>query len=248
VVGPPPPNLDVGAPNIQYIAFNKQYLCKQKHQFILTNTYEGIFYSINTTCKADRLKHLQYFKLGKWFLQVFKTANIFVNSNISNILAVSLSIDIIARFVSLSSVTVQARNQRPEGGGNPAIALPKFSQTYVFVRYSNKLHHFPPPKISVGCGPVIVDLWNVLISLNLLKLRSAVLRTAVIGKLSLEWPQAHFLWPQAPFPWASAVIFPGGKRRHFAYTFQVADDTMQTDVYKALYPFYTKRNCSILRQ
>jgi len=30
---------------------------------------------------------------------------------------------------------------------------PKFSQTYVFVRYSNKLHHFAPPKISVGCDP-----------------------------------------------------------------------------------------------
>ena len=31
---------------------------------------------------------------------------------------------------------------------------PKFSQTYVFVRYKNKLHHFaPPPKILVGCGP-----------------------------------------------------------------------------------------------
>jgi len=71
----------------------------------------------------------------------------------------------------------------------------------------------------------------------LLKLRSAVLRTAVIGKLSLEWLQAPFLW-------ASAGIFSGGKRRHFAYTFQVSDDAVQTDVYKALYPLYTKRNCS----
>jgi len=33
----------------------------------------------------------------------------------------------------------------------------------------------------------------------------------------------------------------GGQRRHFAYTFQVADDAIQTDVYKALYPFYAKR-------
>jgi len=40
---------------------------------------------------------------------------------------------------------------QPEGG-NRAIAPPKFSQTYVFVRCSNKLHHFPPSKISVGCG------------------------------------------------------------------------------------------------
>jgi len=47
---------------------------------------------------------------------------------------------------------------------------------------------------------------------------------------------------------ASAVIFPGGQRRHFAYTFQFADDAMQTDVYKALYPFFTKRNCFILQQ
>jgi len=45
----------------------------------------------------------------------------------------------------------QARNQR---GSNRAIAPPKFSQTYVFVRCSKKSHHFVPfPKISVGCGP-----------------------------------------------------------------------------------------------
>ena len=46
---------------------------------------------------------------------------------------------------------------QPEEGqsGN---APPKFSQTYVFVRYSNKLHHFapfPPQKTSVGCGPAL---------------------------------------------------------------------------------------------
>jgi len=35
------------------------------------------------------------------------------------------------------------------GGDNRAIA----SQTYVFVRFSNKLYNFAPPKISVGCGP-----------------------------------------------------------------------------------------------
>jgi len=75
----------------------------------------------------------------------------------------------------------------------------------------------------------------------LLKLRSTVLRIAVIGKLSLEWPQAPFLW-------ASAVIFPGGQHRHFAHTFQVVDDAMQTDVYRALYPFFTKTNCSIVQQ
>jgi len=76
-------------------------------------------------------------------------------------------------------------------------------------------------------------------SLSLLKLRSAVLRTAVIGKLSLEWPQAPFLW-------AFAEIFP--KEGNVEILLQVADDTMQTDVHKALYPFYTKMNCSILRQ
>jgi len=57
-----------------------------------------------------------------------------------------------------------------------------------------------------------------------LKLCSAVLRTAVIGKLSSEWPQA-------PFILASAEIFPGGQRRHFAYNFQVADNAMLTDVH-----------------
>jgi len=49
----------------------------------------------------------------------------------------------------------QTRNQRR---GNRAIALPKFLQTYIFVRRSNKLHHFAPlPEISVGCGPVVVS-------------------------------------------------------------------------------------------
>jgi len=52
----------------------------------------------------------------------------------------------------------------------------------------------------------------------------------------------------SPFPLASAEIFPVGKRRYFAYTFQVANDAMQKDISKALYPLYVKRNCSILRQ
>jgi len=41
--------------------------------------------------------------------------------------------------------STQARNQR---GGNRAISPRKFSQTYVFVRYSNKLHYSPPENIS----------------------------------------------------------------------------------------------------
>jgi len=74
-----------------------------------------------------------------------------------------------------------------------------------------------------------------LISLNLLKLRSAV-----IGELWLEWPKA-------PFPWAYTEIFPGVAMSKFCF-FQVADDAMKTDIHKALYPFYAKRNCRILRQ
>jgi len=42
-------------------------------------------------------------------------------------------------------------------------------------------------------------------------------------------------------PRASAEIFPGGQRRHFAYLFQVADVAMQIDVHKTLYPFYTTK-------
>ena len=39
--------------------------------------------------------------------------------------------------------------------------------------------------------------------------------------------------------WASAEIFPGWRqRRNFAYSLQVADDAMQMDVHKTLYPFY----------
>ena len=44
----------------------------------------------------------------------------------------------------------------------------------------------------VSLSSVKADLWNVLINFNLLKLRSILLRTAVIGKLSLWWPQAPF--------------------------------------------------------
>ena len=40
------------------------------------------------------------------FFQVFKNANVFVNSTISNVSAASLAVDITARFVSLSSVIV----------------------------------------------------------------------------------------------------------------------------------------------
>jgi len=42
-------------------------------------------------------------------------------------------------------------------------------------------------------------------------------------------------------------LFRGGQRQRFAYTFQVADDTMQIDVYKTLYPSTTQRKCPVLR-
>jgi len=48
---------------------------------------------------------------------------------------------------------------------------------------------------------VIVDLWNVFINFNFLKLRSTVLRPSVICKPSLRWPQAPFQWwLKAPGP------------------------------------------------
>jgi len=34
----------------------------------------------------------------------------------------------------------------------------------------------------------------------------------------------------------------GGQRRHFAYTFEVAEVTMQMDFHKTLLPFCTKEN------
>jgi len=37
-------------------------------------------------------------------------------------------------------------------------------------------------------------------------------------------------------PWASAEIFPGRQRRHFAYPLQVAGDAVEVDVHKTLYP------------
>jgi len=59
------------------------------------------------------------------------------------------------------------------------------------------------------------------------KLRSAVLLTAVIGKLSLEGPKP-------PFQGRPQNFFRGEQRQHFAYTFQVTDDAVQTDVHEAL--------------
>jgi len=44
-------------------------------------------------------------------------------------------------------------------------------------------------------------------------------RTAVIGKLSLQWSQISFHVRPEEF-------FHGEKRRYFAYTFQVADDVV----------------------
>jgi len=39
-------------------------------------------------------------------------------------------------------------------------------------------------------------------------------------------------------PWASPEIYPGGQRRRiFAYPVQIADDAMQMNIQKALYPF-----------
>jgi len=35
----------------------------------------------------------------------------------------------------------------------------------------------------------------------------------------------------------------GEERQNFAYTFHVADDTMQMDVHKALYPFHPISLC-----
>jgi len=42
--------------------------------------------------------------------------------------------------------------------------------------------------------------------------------------------------------WASAEIFPGeAERRRFAYSFYVADDSIETDLHKTLYPFHTAK-------
>jgi len=43
--------------------------------------------------------------------------------------------------------------------------------------------------------------------------------------------------------WASAEIFPGGQRRHFAYHFQVADVSMQMEVHKLFTVSTRQRKC-----
>ena len=42
-------------------------------------------------------------------------------------------------------------------------------------------------------------------------------------------------------PWASAEFFSGVKRWHFAYLFQVANDAVQMEVHKILYPLHTTK-------
>jgi len=46
-----------------------------------------------------------------------------------------------------------------------------------------------------------------------------------------------FLTCSCASQWASAEILSSGQKRHFACQFQVADDAMQIDVRKTLYPF-----------
>jgi len=62
-------------------------------------------------------------------------------------------------------------------------------------------------------------------------------------QLGTWWRQTCFL-PQAPSNLITLLIhgrpqkfFQGWQRRNFAYPFQVADDAMQMDVHKTLYPF-----------
>jgi len=62
-------------------------------------------------------------------------------------------------------------------GGNRAIAPPRFSQTYVFVRCSNKLHHFAPPE-------------------NISWLRPCLEVTSQCFRFLAE-----FTWPWAPTHW-----------------------------------------------
>jgi len=150
-------------------------------------------YSINTTFKADTLKHVLYFKLGNDFFQIFKNANVFVNSVISNVFAVSLPLNIIARFVSLLSVKV--------------------------------------------------DMWNVLISFNLPKFRSAV------GYCVKQW--------SAKFPYDGPKLLFHGRPQKF---FQGSNVNILLILFKSLTMqckrTFTKRftlsrpkwKCCILRQ
>ena len=103
---PPPPSLDVGAPNIQYIAFNKYYLCKQNldiFQQMLTKAFSS---APTQRIKQTDLSNCYVSSYENDFFEIFKNENDSVDSVISNVLAVSLSIHIIERFVSLSSVIV----------------------------------------------------------------------------------------------------------------------------------------------
>jgi len=74
----PPPSLDVRAPNIQYTAFNTLYsIYVNKISPFQINAYESIFCSINTTYKADIVKHLLCFKLRKLLLPSFQKYKFF---------------------------------------------------------------------------------------------------------------------------------------------------------------------------
>jgi len=67
---------------------------------------------------------------------------------------------------------------------------------------------------------------------------------ATFSKLSCPHAYIHVAW----WSWASTEVFPCGQRRNFAYSFQVADDAVQMDVHKTLYPSPTpQRKYPVLR-
>jgi len=67
---------------------------------------------------------------------------------------------------------------------------------------------------------------------NTLSIRSIVRVNYLMKKISQV-----FLTCTCTSKWASEEIFSGGQKRYFACQFQVADNAMQIDVRKTLYPF-----------
>ena len=67
----------LGPPIYNTLHLKHSIYCKQKHRFILTNSYKRIFYSFDTTHKADTRKHLLCFKQRKWLFPSFESCKLF---------------------------------------------------------------------------------------------------------------------------------------------------------------------------
>jgi len=99
-----PQNLEFDAPNIQYIAFYRWYLYKQKRQFISTNVYKSMFLQHQHNKYSRETSAFSTFQARKMTFACFLRCKCFCQRSHIQFCAVELSMDIIGRFAVVSSV------------------------------------------------------------------------------------------------------------------------------------------------